>query len=121
MKNGLIIDDNRQSADALKDLLNLWDITSRVALMPSTAMEILKENTPDMIFLDVNMPGLDGFEVLAYIKREPGLMGIPVIIITSDDQPETSQRAIQGGAHALIIKPVMPEALESALKKANIL
>ena len=66
------------------------------------------------------MPGLDGFEVLAYIKREPNLMGIPVIIVTSDDQPETAKRAIQGGAHAIIIKPVMPDLLEADLIKADL-
>lgn len=121
MKKSLIIDDNRQSADALISLLQLWDITARVALMPSAALAILKENIPEIIFLDVNMPGLDGFEVLAYIKREPNLMNIPVIIITSDDQPETYQRSIEGGAHDLIVKPVMHEALEMALKKADML
>jgi CheY-like chemotaxis protein len=121
MKHGLIIDDNRQTAEALNSLLRLWDISTRIALMPSTAMAILNENLPDIIFLDVNMPGLNGFEVLAYIKREPRLMRIPVIIITSDDQSETAKRAIQSGAQAIVIKPVMPETLEVALTKANIL
>jgi CheY-like chemotaxis protein len=89
--------------------------------MPSTAMAILNENLPDILFLEVNMPGLNGFEVLAYIKREPRLMRIPVIIITSDDQSETAKRAIQSDAQAIVIKPVMPETLEVALTKANIL
>ena len=89
--------------------------------MPSSAMAILNDNLPDIIFLDVNMPGLNGFEVLAYIRREPRLMKIPVIIITSDDQPETAKKALQGGAQALVIKPVMPETLEEALKKAGLI
>ena len=42
------------------------------------------------------MPGVDGFEVLAYLRREPRLAGLPVIIVTSDDQPETAQRALAG-------------------------
>jgi len=98
----------------------LWNIASRIVLIPSTATEILKETSPDIIFLDVNMPGLNGFEVLAFIKHEQKLMKIPVIIVTSDDQPGTAKSAIQGGAHAIIIKPVMPDMLEAALKKANI-
>ena len=121
MKSGLIIDDNRQTAEALNSLLHLWDIDTRIALMPSSAMAILNDNLPDIIFLDVNMPGLNGFEVLAYIRREPRLMKIPVIIITSDDQPETAKKALQGGAQALVIKPVMPETLEEALKKAGLI
>jgi CheY-like chemotaxis protein len=121
MKYGLIIDDNRQTAEALNSLLHLWDINARIAIMPSVAITILKENIPDIIFLDVNMPGLSGFEVLAYLKREPRLMKIPVIIITSDDQPETATLAIQGGAQAIVIKPVLPETLEKALKTAALI
>jgi len=61
----LINDDNRQTAEALKASLLLRIITSRIALKPSTAMAILNDNSPDIIFWDVNMPGLNGFEVLA--------------------------------------------------------
>jgi CheY-like chemotaxis protein len=66
------------------------------------------------------MPGLDGTEVLAYLKREPRLMKVSVIVITSDDQPETKQRVLQGGAQAVLIKPATLEMLEGALKKAGL-
>jgi DNA-binding NarL/FixJ family response regulator len=49
------------------------------------------------------------------------LAGVPVIIVTSDDQPETAQRALAGGAEAVIIKPVMIDVLEETLHKAGIL
>jgi CheY-like chemotaxis protein len=84
-------------------------------------MKILSEVTPNIVFLDINMPGANGFEVLAYLRREPRLVGVPVIIVTSDDQPETTQRAIAGGASAVVLKPVMVTILEGALKKAGIL
>jgi CheY-like chemotaxis protein len=67
------------------------------------------------------MPGVDGIEVLAYLRREPRLMRVPVIVITSDDQPETRQRMLQGGAQALLIKPATIDSLETALKKAGVL
>ena len=51
------------------------------------------------------MPGVDGTEVLAYIRREPRLMKVPVIVITADDQPETRQQVLKGGAQAMLIKP----------------
>jgi CheY-like chemotaxis protein len=67
------------------------------------------------------MPGVDGTEVLAFLKREPRLAPVPVIVITSDDQPETRQRVLTGGAVAMIIKPATIDALEEALRKAGIL
>ncbi len=67
------------------------------------------------------MPGADGFEVLAYPRREPRLAKVPVIIDTSDDQPQTSKCAMDEGANAVIIKPVMADILEKALKKVGII
>jgi CheY-like chemotaxis protein len=121
MDEGLIIDDNRQTADALQQMLGLLDLPARVAYGSSAAMALLAGSVPTFICLDINMPGVDGTEVLAYIRREPRLMKIPVIVITSDDQPETRQHVMRGGAQALVIKPATLDALENAFKKANII
>jgi PleD family two-component response regulator len=121
MSSALVIDDNRQTAEALVQILKLWDINARISLNPSSAMLLLEELVPNIVFLDINMPGVDGFEVLGFLKREPRLMGIPVIIVTSDDQPETARRAMDGGAAAIVIKPVMIELVEEALKKIGLL
>ena len=121
MSFALVIDDNKQTTDVLTRMLQVWNIPARSVLSPSAAMTILIEMIPRVVFLDLNMPGVNGFEVLAYLKREPRLAGVPVIIITSDDQAETAKRAREGGAAALVIKPVMMTDLEEALKKAGIL
>jgi len=115
----LVIDDNRQTADALTSMLKLYDIEARAVYNPSSGMAILEEAIPQIIFLDINMPGVNGFEVLSFIKREPRLANVPVVIVTSDDQPETAKRALRGGAAAIVYKPVMPEMLEDALKKTG--
>jgi len=59
--------------------------------------------------------------VLSYIRREPRLMKVPVIVITSDDQPETRQQVLRGGAQAMLIKPAAIDALEGVLKKTGVL
>jgi CheY-like chemotaxis protein len=120
MTVALVIDDNKQTTEALVQMLKIWDIAARPALGPSAAMAILRELTPNLVFLDINMPGVDGFEVLAYLRREPRLATIPVIIVTSDDQPETTTRALAGGANAVVLKPIMVDILENALVKAGI-
>ena len=119
--DGLIIDDNRQTADALKQMLDVLDLPARVAYGSSPAISVLGSFVPSFVCLDINMPGVDGTEVLAFLKREPRLMKIPVIVITSDDQPETRHRVMKGGATAMLIKPATIDALEGALKKAGII
>jgi PleD family two-component response regulator len=122
MTEGLIIDDNRQTADALQQMLGVLGFKARVAYGSSPAMEILgKGFTPGFICLDINMPGVDGTEVLAFLKREPRLMKVPVFVITSDDQPETRNRVMKLGATSMIIKPATIDSLEGALKKAGML
>jgi CheY-like chemotaxis protein len=74
-----------------------------------------------MIFLDLNMPGLSGFEVLSYLRREPSVRHVPVFVVTSDDQPETAARAHNDGASSVLIKPISIEALEDILRSAKIL
>ena len=118
--DGLIIDDNRNTADALKQMLEVLDLPARVAYGSSAAISVLGGFVPRFICLDINMPGIDGTEVLAYIRREPRLMKVPVIVITSDDQPETRQRVMQGGAQAMLIKPATIDALEGAMKKSGV-
>ena len=118
---GLIIDDNRNTADALHQMLDVLDLPARVAYGSSAAISLLGNFVPRFICLDINMPGVDGTEILAYLKREPRLMKVPVIIVTSDDQPETRQRVMRGGAQAMIIKPATVDGLENAMKKAGVM
>ncbi|NOZ00092.1 MAG: response regulator [Chloroflexi bacterium] len=121
MTNALVIDDNRGTADALVQMLEVLGLSARAAYGASPAMSILSNTIPDLVLLDVNMPGVDGLEILAYLRREPRLVSVPVVVITSDDQPETRQRVMKGGAQGMIIKPASLEQLEDALKQASVL
>lgn len=121
MLEALVIDDNRHTADALVEMLSMLGLGARVAYGSSPAMALLNEMIPSFVLLDVNMPGVSGLEILAYLKREPRLSKAPVIVITSDDQPETKKRALDGGAQTIILKPVSLTQLEMALQKAGVL
>lgn len=122
MAEALIIDDNRSTADALKQMLAVFGLQARVAYGSSPAMKMLAGGfLPRFVFLDINMPGVDGTEILAYLRREPKLIPVPVFIVTSDDQPETRRKVMKLGATAIILKPATIDVLESALKKAKIL
>ena len=121
MNDAIIIDDNRSTADALQQMLMVLNLPARVAYGASPAMSLLSGFTPGLILLDINMPGVDGLEILAYLRREPRLIPVPVIVITSDDQPETRARVMKGGATAMIIKPATLETLEENLSKIGII
>lgn len=122
MTEGLIIDDNRTTADALGQMLAVLGFKTRLAYGSNAAMSILASGfTPKFICLDINMPGVNGTEILAYLRREPRLIPVPVFVITSDDQPETRRQVIKLGANDMIIKPATIDTLEEALKKARFL
>jgi two-component system chemotaxis response regulator CheY len=122
MSEALIIDDNRTTADALRQMLAVLGFKARVAYGSGAGMAVLGSGfIPRFVCLDINMPGVDGTEILAYLRREPRLIRVPVFIITSDDQPETRKKVLKLGATAMIIKPATIDTLENTLKRAKIL
>jgi CheY-like chemotaxis protein len=122
MTEALIIDDNRTTADALGQMLTVLGFKARVAYGSRAAMALLGSGfTPQFICLDINMPGVNGTEILAYLRREPHLLPVPVFVITSDDQPETRRMVMRLGATGMIIKPATIDALEDALRKLRFL
>ena len=122
MPEALIIDDYRSNADALNQMLTVLGQKARVAYGSSAAMSLLGSGfIPKFVCLDINMPGVNGTEVLAYLRREPRLKPVPVFVITSDNQPETRSQVMKLGASAMIIKPATIDALENALKNLKII
>ena len=122
MTEALIIDDNRTTADALGQMLSVLGFKARIAYGSGAAMSSLASGfLPKFICLDINMPGVNGLELLAYLRREPRLISVPVFVITSDDQPETRRKVLKLGANMLILKPATIDALEEALRKVKFL
>lgn len=121
MSTAIVIDDNRQTADTLAQMLRVLGFDARPAYGPSPAITLMGHLIPDLVLLDINMPGIDGLEVLAYLRREPRLMAVPVVVVTSDDQPETRQRAFRAGAQGYLTKPVTLDSLETELKRLGLM
>lgn len=120
MPNALVIDDNRMVADTLCDMLGMLGVTARPAYSPRSALESLGSFTPQVVLLDLNMPGLNGLEVLRYLKRDPAFKDIPVLVVTSDPLPQTAWEAKNDGALAVIVKPATLESLQAALQQAGV-
>lgn len=60
---------------------------------------------PSLLLLDLKMPGVDGFEVLEWIRQQPGLSSLRVVVLTSSDQMKDVNRAYQAGANSFLVKP----------------
>ena len=117
----LVIDDSREIADSLCSILVLFGLHARAVYGSRAAMVALEKITPTLVLLDILMPGASGFEVLAYLRREPRLAQVPVFVVSSESQDETIQRAMDEGALAFVRKPVSVDNLEAALHQAGII
>jgi chemosensory pili system protein ChpA (sensor histidine kinase/response regulator) len=111
----LVVDDNHNMADLLKKMVEIHELEARAAYGARAALEVLKTETPVALFVDLNMPGLTGFDVIGYMRNEPRLADVPVIVVTSDDQPETRQRVREIGAKQFVVKPIAMDQVDTIL------
>jgi len=121
MAYGVIIDDKWLTANSLSKLVRLLGVNCEIAQGARAGVQLIRKRTPDVIFLDIHMPGVDGLEFLKYIHSQPQYAEIPIFVITSDDQPETAHQALESGARAVLIKPASLDELESVLKEAQLI
>ncbi len=104
----LIVDDERMNIDLLVEILSP-DYDTMVAKSGEQALRQLQAGLlPDLVLLDVMMPGIDGYEVCRRLKADPGLKEIPVIFITALDRIDEEMHGLELGAVDYIIKPFSP-------------
>ncbi len=115
--NVLVVEDDRRAAEGLAAQIGVLGHTVVIAYGPRMALQQLNEVIPDVIFMDINMPGIDGVEVLRFLRRDPMTADVPVIIISAEDQPVTRQAAFAAGANDYLVKPPTLEQIEAVLDK----
>ncbi len=121
MPKALVVDDNRTTADSLCAMLGWLGLEAEAAYSARAALYALEKSRPDVMLVDLHLPGIEGYDVIAYLRRDPRLESVPVIVVTSEDQPEAHARARRTGALLVLVKPVQMEDLEDALRKAGLL
>ena len=110
----LIIDDAKENIIVLSRLLKSQGIVM-FAQSGEEGLRLALQSTPDLILLDISMPGMDGFEVLMHLKQAPSTLDVPVIFITGIPDSDTEEKGLTLGAVDYITKP-----FSSAVVKARV-
>lgn len=117
MKTILVVDDNKLNLATARTVLS--DTYKVIPVMRGQqALTYLENGECDIILLDINMPEMDGFEVLEKIRAMEQCRNIPVIFLTADNDSETETRCFKVGAVDFIAKPFIPEVMLSRLSRA---
>jgi CheY-like chemotaxis protein len=101
----LIVDDEAQNLELMEAMLGASGYEVFLAREGKEALRLARERRPDLILLDLMMPGLSGFEVCARIKTDPQTAGIPVLFVTALNQISDKERAMAAGGDDFLTKP----------------
>ena len=119
IKRALVVDDSRLARTALTKLLKKRDMEVEMAGSGGEALDFLRTDQPDVIFLDYMMPDMDGFTAAERIGSLPEGAGIPVVMYTSQDSDEDRARARDLGIRGFLSKPTSEEGLDDVLRDLN--
>lgn len=116
IKNVLVVDDSPTDAHMITDILSKHGFNITIASSGEEAMTKSKTEKPDLILMDVVMPGMSGFEATRAITRDPETESIPVIICSSKGQETDKAWGLRQGATDYLVKPVSEKALMEKIK-----
>ncbi len=112
----LLVDDEEEFVKALAERLQMRDLGSDLAFNGEQALQIVKDQEPDVMVLDLKMPGIDGMEVLRRVRK--AYPQVQVIILTGHGTEKDEEEAKRLGAFAYLRKPVNLEQLVQVMRKA---
>jgi len=106
-----VVDDDTSNLRMASHILSAEGLRVSCLRSGEQLVEFLAANKPDLILLDVHMPGMNGFETLTKIRQQESNRQIPVIFLTADDDADTEAKGLSAGAMDFIKKPFVPEVL----------
>jgi CheY-like chemotaxis protein len=120
-KTVMIIEDEPDAAEMFAEMMRVNGFRVLKMFSSAPAIPMITQEKPDVIILDVMMPDISGLEVLRYMRREPDLYSIPVIIVSAKSMPGDIKIGLEAGASMYLTKPVgfldLKQAVEQVLHK----
>ena len=115
----LVVEDQRDSADSLALLLQFWGYEAAIAYDGRNALDAAWVTPADVVFLDIALPGMDGYEVARRLRRLPGMGTALLVALTGYGQEADVQRCKEAGIDRHFLKPTDPDELKQLLAKAE--
>jgi DNA-binding response OmpR family regulator len=119
----LIVEDDRAQALFAEGVLNGAGIEALVASEPNDVLETMARFRPDLVLMDLHMPGLSGTELTMLIRKHEAFLHTPIVFLTGDPDPEKQFEVLESGADDFLSKPIRPRhlvaAVESRVKRAR--
>ena len=116
-KRVLVVEDQTDNLQIMVDMLSSAGYEVLKAVTGDEGVAMAQSHVPDLILMDVMLPGMDGYEATRQIKAEPTLQHIPVIAVTSYAMGGEEARAAEAGCDAYFSKPVSPRALLAKIRE----
>lgn len=119
MKAALIVDDSNATRSLIKSVIEeVGDINTFEAATGFEALKALPRQPFDLIIVDINMPDINGFELLDFVKNNDQYKSIPVVIVSTESSEDDKEKGMALGAAAYLTKPFKLEELQSIVRKA---
>jgi CheY-like chemotaxis protein len=112
----LVVDDNVDSADTMVALLRMDGHKAEAVFDGESALRRAREMSPEVILLDIGLPGMDGLQVARELRTRGTAMQTVLVALTGYGQPEDRTRSLAAGCDYHLVKPIEPEALKTLLE-----
>jgi len=113
----LIVDDSKTMCEMVSVKLKEMGFETVVAFDGNQAIEKVESQKFDIIITDINMPNMDGIELIRYLREEGGCKFTPILVLTTEGGDAAKQKGKEAGATGWIVKPFKPPVLEAAVTK----
>ncbi len=105
-KTILIVEDNDKNMKLVRDILGHKGYATLEAVTGEEGVQQALAHRPDLILMDIQLPGIDGIQALARIRQDPGLDAVPVLAVSASVMPEDQHKIVTSGFDAYITKPI---------------
>lgn len=118
-KTVLIIEDEADAAELFAEMMRVSGFRVVKTSSSAPAIALMAAEKPDVVLLDIMMPGISGLDILRQMRRDPALVNIPVVVVSAKSMPTDIKHGMEAGASTYLTKPVgffdLKEAVERAL------
>ena len=114
----IFVEDDALNRRVVQDMLSVIGVEMAEAEDARTGLQMLAQETYDLVLMDLRMPGMDGLTAIAHQRAAEIQGGIPIIVVTADTAPDLKDRCMAAGANDVIMKPVALNALIDAIGRA---